>query len=100
MNRTQKIKKIIKDNLAQGGIKRCIDELNYRRFIGPDGYKGRWTRSQVMAALNGNPWVQNTHHIGAHVPKKVYQAIAKAPGTAADFLREAISQKLRREGRL
>lgn len=100
MTRMDKVRSIIRDNLATKGLPGCVSLLNKGGFPAPCGRKRQWRIYQIIPVMNGFLTVQDPprYDVGAKLDEETFKAIDAQPGTKADFLRAAVREKLIREG--
>ncbi|MCK5606592.1 hypothetical protein KAR91_32120 [Candidatus Pacearchaeota archaeon] len=95
--RYKKIRNLILEN-AQYGLDRCVDTLNDNGFSAPCGRKRYWKTHQVQSILKGEMYEVEKISVATKVTKSQHAAIKKSGLKVATFLREAIKDKLIREG--
>jgi hypothetical protein len=96
--RYKKIRSLILDHLSQkNGVDKATELLNRNLFTAPCGRKGRWTPEQVRQIILGETCNPYTVSMSVLVAEDVHKKV-KATGSISDFLREAINEKIRRDG--
>ena len=95
--RYKKIRNLILNN-AQFGLDRCVVILNENGFIAPCGRRRFWKTHQVKSILKGEMYGVENINVATTITKHQHKAMKKSGKRIAEFMREAIKDKLYKEG--
>lgn len=96
--RYKKIRNIVMDCLKKkNGIDRAVLTLNRNGFTAPCGRKNFWKRSQVKKIIRGEICEPDTISMSVLVTKTIHGKIKDNNKNMSEFLRDAISEKIKRD---
>lgn len=99
--RYQKIRNLILECATRkNGIALAIEKLNDNGFTAPCGRKRYWKIHQVQSILKGEMYGIENIGVATTITKHQHKAMKKSGRRNAEFLREAIKEKLLKEGLL